>query len=156
MYDGYRMLPYILINLYKKQKKREAVRELYNTEGDSPELAEMKRCFLRHRGFAVKVEADVIEGVNAIASGAYNNDALTDDGDEASANPESTLEREIISVCGNRVAQVFKNGNSFDSGEAIKHCRAIKANAFFWDVFSREEIEKAVCRYPEISKKEER
>ena len=45
---------------------------------------------------------------------------------------------------------------SFDSGEAIKHCRAIKANAFFWDVFSREEIEKAVCRYPEISKKEER
>ncbi len=156
IYDGYRMLPYILINLYKKQKKREAVRELYNTEGDSPELAEMKRCFLRHRGFAVKVEADVIEGVNAIASGAYNNDALTDDGDEASANPESTLEREIISVCRNRVAQIFKNGNSFDSGEAIKHCRAIKANAFFWDVFSREEIEKAVCRYPEISKKEER
>ena len=25
IYDGYRMLPYILINLYKKQKKREAV-----------------------------------------------------------------------------------------------------------------------------------
>ena len=101
----------------------------------------------------MKVEADVIEGVNAIASGAYNNDALTDDGDEASANPESTLEREIISVCRNRVAQIFKNGNSFDSGEAIKHCRAIKANAFFWDVFSREEIEKAgkiVCADPFI------
>ncbi|GEM_PF-3456839 len=154
-FDGYRMLPLMLIqqNIIETMGRSKTLNDDYeeseNVRRNTKAYNEMKRCFFERKG--IRIAEKVLEDEQAVYSDFGNDDI--EDGDGIVEEKQISSEKEIVNCCRRYLREIFKKPDgSFNSAEAIKYCRALKKNRFMWRMFTSDEIAAVVNAYRSAEK----